>query len=672
MTGAFLSALAVILVAVSGLAVAATLRLRDLPRLVLGAYVIGFAEIVVLMLVLSAFGAMTRPAILGGAAAVFAVSVTCWLFLGAPRPQSWPLSLRYLRALRADSLLLALTVVVGLALLYVLALIVGTPPNNWDSMTYHLARAAFWRQGEGIGYISDAYDERLNANPPNGEIVLTFLLEVGRNERLAGSIQFVAALAVAVGVFALALGVGLSRRQAAFGALLFLTLPVVLLQASTTQNDLVSASLLVAAAVFVLGDSRRELGLAALATALALGTKVPAVYGLPVLAAIALVARPGGSRMRRLAALLAGTALGSYWYGVNVVRTGRPLGDLSETSEVTAVLEPTQDVFAAYARLLDSLDVSGAVGADIIVYALVAWAVVVTLLIGAHNGRRRKIVPALLTGTLVLTPLTLVPVGYSLWRGFAKLHDAVEEPDRRLPVTGWEAQTAASESFSWFGPLGLLLVVGVGVATVVLFRRRALSSLAIVLVAAPLAFFVLISVSLAYDPWQGRFFMFPVALSASLWGLILRVQRYAVAAVAIAATSAALSLMHFLEKPSGVALLTRDVPSSVWGMDRWGVQALLRPEVRPVLRFVETEVPSDARLALAIGADDFGYPAFGPGLERNVELIPSGSGARASRAEWLLANSRRAPGIARECWRAVLTTPEGWIGFRRRAGACRS
>ncbi len=121
--------------------------------------------------------------------------------------------------------LLVLAVGTGLAVGYVGALIVGTPPNNWDSLSYHLARAAFWSQGNQVGYIADVYDGRLNANLPNSEIALTLVLEVGRNERLAGFVQFAAALSIAVGVFALARKLGLSRSQASFGGLLVLTLP---------------------------------------------------------------------------------------------------------------------------------------------------------------------------------------------------------------------------------------------------------------------------------------------------------------------------------------------------------------------------------------------------------------------------------------------------------------
>ena len=51
----------------------------------------------------------------------------------------------------------------------------------------------------------------------------------------------------------------------------------------TTQNDLLAASFVVAAAALVLGRSRAEVVLAGLALALALGTKLTAAYAIPVL-----------------------------------------------------------------------------------------------------------------------------------------------------------------------------------------------------------------------------------------------------------------------------------------------------------------------------------------------------------------------------------------------------
>ena len=519
-----------------------------------------------------------------------------------------------------------LAVTAGLALLYACALIVGTPPNSHDALTYHLARAAFWRQDGGVGYVTNAYDERLNVNPPNAEIVLTFLLEVGRNERFVGFVQFSAALVLTLGVYALARAVNLSRREAAVGALLFLTLPIVLLQSSTPQNDLVAASFLLSATVFLVHGGRVGLVLAGLATALAIGTKIPTAYGLPILVTLALVIPPRTAWKGRIASISIGAALGSYWYVVNVVRTGRPLGDLPEEAPgLVAILDPVHNFFSAFARFIDAFDLSGAWGPNVLIYAIVAVGVVFLLLVRSRDKRDSKPTQALVTGALIIIPLMVIPVSYVLRIVFEALGGPDAFDDRFLPLLGW-GKTVASDTVSWFGAIGLLFVVGMAIMVPIMVRRGALPSYAAALVAAPLLWFGLFAVTLGYDITQGRFFIFPVALSASLWGLVLRVDRYAVATVAIASTTASLTLVNFLEKPSGIRLLEADASATVWGVQRWKAQSIPEPDTRAALRFLDG-IPTAATVALALEFNDFGYPAFGPSLERHVELVPDGSAA---------------------------------------------
>ena len=242
---------------------------------------------------------------------------------------------------------------------------------------------------------------------------------------------------------------------------------------------------------------------------------------------------------------------------------------------------------------------------------------------------------------------------------------------RFLPFRGW-GKTVASDTVSWFGPLAVPLVIAVGIVASLRFHRGYLPRLALVLAAAPLAWFVLLALTLGYDITQGRFFIFPVALSASLWGLVLRVDRYAAAAVAVALTTAGLTLVNYLEKPSGLRLLDGEPAPTMWGMERWEAAAVSRPERKAYLRLI-SEVPADATVALAFEFNDFGYIAFGPHLERQVELVPFGSGARTSQAEWLVANPRRARQIDRDCWLEVRATRRGWTKFKRRpTGTCRA
>src|SRR5262249_34173408 len=229
----------------------------------------------------------------------FVGAAAAWMLRGAPRAShSRP-------KLASPTALLVLAAIAMVALGYVFALIVGTPPNGWDPLNYHLARAAFWMQRHHIGYIADAYDQRLNFNPPNAEIAVSTALALTRNERAAGFVQFFALLACGAGTFALARRLGRTPSQALVGALLLILTPIVLLQASGSKNDVVVASSLVAAAVFVVGRTRVELLLAALATALAIGAKFTAAYGLVVLLALAIVSAPRAAVRWRVLALAA-------------------------------------------------------------------------------------------------------------------------------------------------------------------------------------------------------------------------------------------------------------------------------------------------------------------------------------------------------------------------------
>ena len=163
----------------------------------MAAYVVASAEIVGLFLFLSTFGAVTQGALVAGVVLVFAAALAAWMLAGSERLPSLPR--RPFADIRERAPLVVLVVTVGLGFAYIVALIVGTPPNGWDPANYHLARAAFWLQSGGLGYIRDAYDQRLNFNPPNGEMGFAFVLGVTHEENLVGFVQFFAALACATG-----------------------------------------------------------------------------------------------------------------------------------------------------------------------------------------------------------------------------------------------------------------------------------------------------------------------------------------------------------------------------------------------------------------------------------------------------------------------------------------
>jgi 4-amino-4-deoxy-L-arabinose transferase-like glycosyltransferase len=640
-----LGLVALLLLAATGLLVGLTLGVRGAMELVLATYVAAFATLVALFLFLSAFNAVERGVLVAALAASASAAASCWFLAGAPWPllqRSWPRS-----APQGPLLLLALALALGLA--YVLALVVGTPPNGWDPLNYHLPRAAFWTQSGGIAYIDAAYDERLNFNPPHAEIGFAAALDVTRNEHFVGFVQLFAAVTCAVAVYGLAQRFRLTRAEAAFGALLFLSLPLMILQSSGAKNDLVVASFLAAATVFVLGRTRGELALAGVATALAVGTKFTAAYGVALLIPLALVAAPRTRRFARIGSVVLGAAVGSYWYAVNLYETHHLLGDQSNVPGLTAPFQPRENILTAYGMLVDTFDLSGASGKDILIYALVGVVLALVLALRRHTH-------ALLAGTLVATPLLLYLIATEVGRpSLVRLYEVLDEPKGNLGEGDFASATVASDTGSWFGPVGFLLVVGTGIAVLALTRRRSLDGSMVVVALAPFAWFVLVALTLTYNPWLGRFFVYPVVLSAALWGLALRKRVAAWPVAAMAAVTLALSLVHYVEKPA----------KSVWQQKRWEVQSQHDPPLASTFRFLDTEVSRKTSIALALGANDFGYPPFGPHVSRQIDLVPFGSSAHELGDRWLVASSERSGEIDTTCWQTAFADSVNTV-FRRR------
>ncbi len=211
----------------------------------------------ILLEVLSAFQAVgPGPVALGGLVPPLAALALAATRRGglraAPR--------RLLRALRWPAAAYGvptLLVVPLAALLAVVAAAYG--PSNWDSMTYHLARVAHWMESRSVGtYPTNIV--RQNYLGPGAEYLMLLLQVVGGSDRLASLVQLVSWLIVVGAAPPLARLAGAPRRAAAWAGPLVAGTPMAVLQATSTQNDLVASAIavgLVAACAPFLHRARR-------------------------------------------------------------------------------------------------------------------------------------------------------------------------------------------------------------------------------------------------------------------------------------------------------------------------------------------------------------------------------------------------------------------------------
>lgn len=645
------------LVGATGLLLSARLAGGSVSHWLVGAYVLGFAEIVVVSLLLSPFSALSRWPLFGSLLAILCVAAVVARPAGLPPYRA---AARALGTVVREPAVAVVAAVAACGAAYSFALAVFRPPNDQDALAYHLARAALWAQQHSIGFIPGARDVRLDTFAPDGEIAMAFTMVTSGSGRYAPLVQFVAGLASAAAVCGIARRLGFGVRESVLTGLLFLTLPVVAMQMSTGLNDLILASFVATAAFFLLERSAVSLVGAGVSTALMVGTKLTGLVALPGLAAIALVAR----RQRPLLLLAVGAvsiALGAYWYVFGHLEPGEAPGRITaarghQGGAVTVLGRSVRLALAA-------VELPGAVGLDRLFYVLAAIVVAAAAVTVGAVTRRERYERAAAAAALTLAPLALVPLGHGILRTTRKLFFEIGRSD----VGNLDADrsaTKASPIFSWYGPLGVMLTLLAIALTIREVRRHALPAAAVLLALAPLIWIVLLAIAVPYWEWNGRYTMGGFALGASAWAVALRIRPVAWAAAAIAVLTVTLSFVHQHDRPSGLRLIEPTHETSIWSQPDWSVQATDHPELRAVLRFVDERVPARARLAVepsvfpnqgpALRGDMLAYAFFGTDLTRRVYLADSLERARAVAADWAVLRAKR-----------VGTCAAGWrIAFR--------
>jgi hypothetical protein len=210
----------------------------------------------------------------------------------------------------------------------------SVPPNTPDSLLYHMARVAHWAQGESLTHYGTAYGHQL-WNPPFAETVILALRLLSGGDRAANLVQW-AAFGECHRRIRLTRLLGLGRPARLLAIAFAASLPMAVLQATSTQNDLVTAFWLVTASFFVLLSRKVNLGgaeLVGLGASLGLGLLTKGTFYVSgmVVAAWFAATRPWRWTPRRAAGDLLWVAaivflLNAGHWSRNLAVAGTPLG----------------------------------------------------------------------------------------------------------------------------------------------------------------------------------------------------------------------------------------------------------------------------------------------------------------------------------------------------------
>jgi Glycosyltransferase family 87 len=594
----------------AALLLAASLRTPSLVSTLLAAYLAFVADLGLVTWALSPLHAVTRTGLAPAEAVLLAAACAVWWLRGRP---GLPLAAAVPAARRvaSDPVSALFLAAVAVLLAYELVVALTAPANNWDSLTYHLPRAAAWMQHGGVYRIPNAPTPRMNEYQPLAEQQILYLFVAVGSGALFALPQYLAQLAILVAVYGAARRLGFDVRAAACSAFLFAMFSLVALESTTAQNDLVAASFPVAAACLLLGSGRLEPALAGIAVGLGIGAKLTTALVLPVLLAVALLRGRRATLEGIGGAVASFAAIGVSGYALNLANTGHLLGYLGTHIDTPLYEQPVHPSRLATGVdvLYETLDLSVLSGHAI----ELLWIGGVVAAVAYAFWRRRVDWTALVVALPFVSPIVVMRAG-----------DIVASLARSggFPVRGGLGNIGdlnRTVSGSAFGPVGAVVFLGVPLVTLVAFLRHRAALRELVLAAAVPLFYVLLAQE-TFNYFMTRFLIVPAALTAPLAARLLGTPAARAAFLAVGALVVGQVVTKDPSRPLDGAY------GRPWQLTQ--VDAAYLTDERGVgdaVAALGRDVPARACVGAVLGSNEPAYFLYGPRLERRVVFLPVAS-----------------------------------------------
>ena len=519
---------------------------------------------------------------------------------------------------RIENILFTAAVVTGYAYAFFLGWMIA--PNTFDVITTHVVRVVYWLQHGNLSpWNAPRYTQV--SYPLNSQLQMLWSGQFLSSDQLFFTVQWLGALVTILCVFGMARLFKFSRSQSLFASLTYACFPLIWMQSSTAQNDLVAAAVFLPVFYFFfLGITQRQssmLALSGIALGVSLGTKQTLYFYLPGLALLAGLVWLKHRRtvtkylVQWAAACLAGFALlGSFVYIQNYVYFNHPLAP-PEALESTVGGTETQTAlgnitYNSLRLLYQSVDNSGLPDKVSYYFMRVKDIALGTVL--------RMVNPNLET------------------TAFAAVD---HQFDYRKP-------SILYEDSSWFGPVGGILLLPLGFYQLVRSGRKK-DPWRSGFVAIVILYWLLDAwLRPGWDEYQGRYFI-PAAglLAPFLADLVkpVRIMRLVTGAVAIASVFILGYTAIFNLGKSPIPQADKDWSvrqnlAMLFKLD-WIEEVTLHNRfVRDYADLVMDNVPAGSKIAWYAKPGNFvEYPLFGPKFDR--QLLPINPLENINNRAWL-------------------------------------
>ncbi len=145
---------------------------------------------------------------------------------------------------------------VGLILLLVFVQGIIYPPNSMDALNYHLARIPSWISHQSVAHYPTGVVRQIY-QPPFAEFVILHFNILSKHDYFSNCVQLLFLFFSIVGIVAITEIFGLTLSYKILAVLLSLTIPEVILQATTTQNDIVVSFFVITAFYFAVRSIKK-------------------------------------------------------------------------------------------------------------------------------------------------------------------------------------------------------------------------------------------------------------------------------------------------------------------------------------------------------------------------------------------------------------------------------
>ncbi|MEE4194994.1 MAG: glycosyltransferase family 39 protein [Anaerolineae bacterium] len=514
-----------------------------------------------------------------------------------------------------DLILLSVGVGIGLILLAVLAYVI--PTNNNDSISTHAVRIAYWLQ-HGNYRPWDTPRIWQIVYPVNAQLVMYWTLLFSGSDHWLAFIQYSGGIMAALSVIGIARTLIKDQPAGAiFSGLLFLTLPVVVLQMTTTQNDLITAAFVGMGFYFFVHaieqDDLTHFILSGAVIGIAIGIKQTLLFLLPGWGAACLLLWLWYKKVSLQRLLQWGVSilvffvlLSSQIYVMNFLQYGSPFGPKEVVGQVTQATESVQTAATQVGLnttrfLYQFADPSG------LPSPLWRWGIKIRTLVGE--------------------------------RLFGFLNIPLDAESGTTPPHRFKFAQAPllHEDEAWYGILGFFLLVPTLITTFIWgLKKKEPISLTIFIITAGFFLFVTL-LRPGWDPFQGRYFMPVVLLCSSLFVFWFTKKSFRWTVVPLSAVVGLLILFNavlynpakpFFDTPYGFyyravvdpgAAALLDHRETIFEVDRIRQISFQNPETFHVCQMIEDSIPSDGVMGYMINASYYQeYCFFGEHFQRTV------------------------------------------------------